>query len=224
MEQLSKEENAFIRPSPSEGTLGGVHRKTRETILLCEAAGFDIILIETIGVGQSEVIVRTMVDMFLMLTITGGGDELQGMKKGMMELADAIIITKSDGDNKKKAIKTMHEYNQILRFLKPITPGWETKACTCSSLSGEGILEIWNTVKRFMETTKMSGVFFERRKMQLQDWLHSSIRAQLYDNFFQNEAIKEQLPAVYQEIFAGKIPISEAVEQVLKLYFNNIQI
>ena len=134
MEELSRNPRAFIRPSPSGGKLGGVHRKTRETMLLCEAAGFDVILIETVGVGQSEVIVRDMVDFFMLLVLTGAGDELQGMKKGIMELADAIIVNKADGDNLTPALRTKAEYNRILHFLQPITKGWLAKAYTCSAI------------------------------------------------------------------------------------------
>lgn len=220
MEQLSREENAFIRPSPSGGNLGGVHRKTRETILLCEAAGFDMILVETVGVGQSEVDVRTMVDMFLMLTITGAGDDLQGMKKGIMELVDAIIVTKADGDNKEKALKTRNEYNQILRLLKQATDGWRTKAVACSSITGEGINEIWELITKFFADTKKSGVFYTRRREQTIDWLMTSIKERLEQSFFQHELVKEQLPIVKRNVEKGKLPVSIAVENLLSAYFN----
>lgn len=221
MAQLSREENAFIRPSPSGGTLGGVHRKTRETILLCEAAGYDMILVETVGVGQSEVVVRTMVDMFLMLTITGAGDDLQGMKKGMMELVDAIIVTKADGDNKEKAIKTRNEYNQILRLLKAATEGWQTKAVACSSITGEGISDVWELILDFFNSTKKSGVFYIRRKKQTTDWLLTSIRERLEQTFFQNEQIKKRLPVVQRNVETGRLPVSIAVENLLADFFNN---
>lgn len=221
MAQLSREENAFIRPSPSGGTLGGVHRKTRETILLCEAAGYDMILVETVGVGQSEVVVRTMVDMFLMLTITGAGDDLQGMKKGMMELVDAIIVTKADGDNKEKAIKTRNEYNQILRLLKAATEGWQTKAVACSSVTGEGISDVWELILDFFNSTKKSGVFYIRRKKQTTDWLLTSIRERLEQTFFQNEQIKKRLPVVQRNVETGRLPVSIAVENLLADFFNN---
>lgn len=221
MAQLSREENAFIRPSPSGGTLGGVHRKTRETILLCEAAGYDMILVETVGVGQSEVVVRTMVDMFLMLTITGAGDDLQGMKKGMMELVDAIIVTKADGDNKEKAIKTRNEYNQILRLLKAATEGWQTKTVACSSITGEGISDVWELILDFFNSTKKSGVFYIRRKKQTTDWLLTSIRERLEQTFFQNEQIKNRLPVVQRNVETGRLPVSIAVENLLADFFNN---
>lgn len=221
METLAKHPNAFIRPTPSGGTLGGVHRKTRETILLCEAAGYEIILIETVGVGQSEGIVRTMVDFFIMLAITGAGDELQGMKKGLMELVDCIIVTKADGDNKEKAIQTKNEYNQILRFLKPVTKGWQTKVYTCSAYTGEGIETIINLIHQFEAETKQSGVFFERRKTQTKDWLHSAIIEELQMAFFQNPNVQKHLPAIQDEVMNGKLPVSIAVERLIQMFFKN---
>lgn len=188
--------------------------------MLCEAAGFDVILVETIGVGQSEVVVRTMVDMFFMLTITGAGDDLQGMKKGMMELVDGIIITKADGANKENAIRTRNEYSQILRFLRPATEGWQTKAYTCSSITGEGILDIWHVVQQFVKITIQSGIFFERRRKQTNDWLMTSIVEKLQQSFFQNEVIKEMLPVIQQDVEHGRLPVSAAVEQLMKLYLN----
>ena len=146
MEQLAKEPNAFIRPSPAGGTLGGVTRKSRETMLLAEAAGYDIILVETVGVGQSETTVRSMVDFFLVVVLTGAGDDLQGVKKGVIELADAILVNKADGDNLQKALLTRADYEQILHYLMPATEGWTTKAYTCSAYTGEGIQEIWDVV------------------------------------------------------------------------------
>ena len=143
MEELARHPNAFIRPSPSAGTLGGVHKKSRETMLLCEAAGYDVILVETVGVGQSETIVRGMVDFFLLLALTGAGDELQGMKKGIMELADAIVVNKADGANEKLAKKTVAEYKQILHFLAPSTPNWTTPALAVSSLYKTGLDTVW---------------------------------------------------------------------------------
>jgi LAO/AO transport system kinase len=164
MENLAKQPNAFIRPSPSGGTLGGLTRKSRETLLLCEAAGYDVILVETVGVGQSETTVRSMVDFFLLIVITGAGDELQGMKKGVMELADAVLVNKADGGNELKAQGTRVEYDRILHYLRPATEGWVTHAHTCSSTTGKGINEIWGVIMKFMETVKESGIFAERRK------------------------------------------------------------
>lgn len=218
MEQLSRNPLAFIRPSPSAGKLGGVHRKTRETMLLCESAGFDVILVETVGVGQSEVIVREMVDFFMLLTLTGAGDELQGMKKGIMELADAVIVNKADGSNKVLAQKTKAEYNRILHFLQPATKGWQTKAYTCSSVFGEGIPEIWNVIKTFENTVKTSGVFEERRRLQTKQWIHSMILDQLQFSFFYHPDIKPLLPKIENEVIAGNRTVTSAVEELFNVY------
>lgn len=184
MEKLSRNPSAFIRPSPSSGKLGGVHRKTRETIVLCEAYGFDVIIIETVGVGQSEVMVRDMVDFFALLVLTGAGDDLQGMKKGIIEQADAIIVNKADGHNIQKANITKDEYNRILHLLPPATKGWSTKAYTCSSLNGEGIKRIWNVMKSFENYVKETNIFEERRRMQMKEWMNVLIQDQLQFNFF----------------------------------------
>ncbi|EDL64584.1 methylmalonyl Co-A mutase-associated GTPase MeaB [Bacillus sp. SG-1] len=218
MENLSRNQNAFVRPSPSGGVLGGVHRKTRETMLLCEAAGYDIILVETVGVGQSEVIVRGMVDFFMLLVITGAGDELQGMKKGIMELADLIVVNKADGDNLPAARKTMREYNGILHFLQPATKGWETQALTCSALQGNGIQEIWNTVMRFEREAKESGVFEERRKSQTKEWLHSMISDRVLNSFFHHPDIKSRFPEIESEVISGNKTASQAVDILMDLF------
>jgi LAO/AO transport system kinase len=218
MERLSRNPRAFIRPSPSGGKLGGVHRKTRETMLLCESAGFDVILIETVGVGQSEVIVRDMVDFFMLLVLTGAGDELQGMKKGIMELADAVIINKADGDNLIKAAKTRHEYGRILHFLQPATKGWVTKSLTCSSLQGNGISDIWELITEFEHSTKQSGVFADRRRRQTKEWIHSMIMDQLQFSFFHHSAVKTLLPKIENEVISGSRPVAAAVDELFKAY------
>ncbi|RIW33617.1 methylmalonyl Co-A mutase-associated GTPase MeaB [Bacillus salacetis] len=218
MENLSRNPGAFVRPSPSGGVLGGVHRKTRETMLLCEAAGYDIILVETVGVGQSEVIVRGMVDFFMLLVITGAGDELQGMKKGIMELADLIVVNKADGDNFHAAQKTRREYKGILHFLQPATKGWETQALTCSALRSTGIEEIWNTISLFEKITKDSGVFDERRRSQTKEWLHSMISDRVLNHFFQDPVIKSSFPDIESSVIAGSQTASQAVEKLMNLY------
>ena len=218
METLARHPRAFIRPSPSGGALGGVHRKTRETMMLCEAAGYDIILVETVGVGQSEFVVRGMVDFFLMLVLTGAGDELQGMKRGIMELTDAIVINKADGDNKPKALAAQKEYNQFLHYLRPATPGWETKAYTCSALLGEGIEEIWNVIEKFVETTKQSGVFDMRRRHQQKDWIYSMIKDYLETSFFSHPAVKEKLPVIENKVISGTQSVTSAVRELIKIY------
>ncbi|WP_077213909.1 methylmalonyl Co-A mutase-associated GTPase MeaB [Bacillus dakarensis] len=223
MEQLSRNPRAFIRPSPSGGKLGGVHRKTRETMLLCEAAGFDVILIETVGVGQSEVIVRDMVDFFMLLVLTGAGDELQGMKKGIMELADGVFVNKADGENKRNAEKTKAEYNRILHFLQPATKGWQTKAYTCSALTLEGIDHVWEVIKSFEEGTKGTGIFDERRRRQTKEWMTSMIIDQLQVNFFHHPVVKEQLPKYENEVIAGGRTVTSAVELLFQQYYQSKQ-
>nr|WP_078379809.1 methylmalonyl Co-A mutase-associated GTPase MeaB [Sutcliffiella halmapala] len=218
MEQLARHPQAFIRPSPSSGTLGGVHRKTRESILLCEAAGYDVILVETVGVGQSEAIVRDMVDFFLLLVLTGAGDELQGMKKGIMELVDAVVVNKADGDNKAKAMKTAEEYKQILHFLQAATKGWETQAFTCSALHNVGIDKTWDVITDFLETTKASEEFYERRNEQKKTWLYTSLKHQLEMLFFHNSSIKKQLPEIEKQIKEDQVSVSIAVNQLMEMY------
>ncbi|WP_339254894.1 methylmalonyl Co-A mutase-associated GTPase MeaB [Sporosarcina sp. FSL W8-0480] len=214
METLARHKNAFIRPSPSSGTLGGVHRKTRETMLLCEAAGYDIILIETVGVGQSETVVRGMVDFFMLLVLTGAGDELQGMKKGIMELADAIIVHKADGDNLKLAKKTVREYSQLLHFLQPATPGWTTTAMLVSSLQNTGLDQAWETITNFQKEMMASGVWNERRQIQTKDWFHSMIRDRLIDNFFSEKGKKELVTDLEGQLLSGDITVANAVDRI----------
>lgn len=221
MEQLSRNPRAFIRPSPTAGKLGGVHRKTREAMLICEAAGFDVILIETVGVGQSEVIIRDMVDFFMLLVLTGAGDELQGMKKGIMELADAVLVHKADGANKVKAEQTRKEYGRILHFLQPATKGWSSKAYTCSSLTGEGIKEIWEVIRDFEAKGKSSGVFSERRKGQQRDWIYSLITDQLHYSFFHHPEVKIKLPQLENEVMAGEKTAASAVEILFHTFFSD---
>ncbi|MFC6039944.1 methylmalonyl Co-A mutase-associated GTPase MeaB [Paenisporosarcina macmurdoensis] len=214
MEELVRHENAFIRPSPTAGTLGGVHKKTRENMLLCEAAGYDVILIETVGVGQSETIVRGMVDFFMLLVLTGAGDELQGMKKGIMELADLLVVHKADGDNAKMSKKTAAEYEQILHFLQPATPGWTTKAMPVSSIEHIGINEVWQIIRKFKETLITSGVFEDRRQSQTKDWFHTMITDRLMDNFYELPDTKSQVKLLEHEILQGDMTVSQAVENL----------
>ncbi|WP_312471871.1 methylmalonyl Co-A mutase-associated GTPase MeaB [Neobacillus sp.] len=220
MEKLARNPRAFIRPSPTAGKLGGVHRKTRESMLICEAAGFDVILIETVGVGQSEVIIRDMVDFFMLLVLTGAGDELQGMKKGIMELADAILVHKADGENKPKATQTRNEYNRILHFLQPATKGWETKAYTCSSRTQEGISEIWRVIQSFEQTGKTSGVFDNRRKIQAREWLYSMITDQLQFYFYHHNGVKSALPKLENEVIAGETTVAVAVATLFNTFLS----
>ena len=218
MEKLSADRNAFIRPSPSEGTLGGVHRKTRESMLLCEAAGYDVILIETVGVGQSEAIVRDMADLFMLLVLTGAGDELQGMKKGIMELTDLIVVNKADGENKTKAMATRQEYNRFLHMLQPATPGWTTEAYTCSSIENDGVSEVWGVIEEFVKHVKQTGIFQDRRKMQTKKWMKDSLTHQLNLAFYRDEQVKERIPSLESEVMEGKMTVSAAVMEALEIF------
>jgi LAO/AO transport system kinase len=218
MENLAKEKNCFIRPSPSSGTLGGVTRKSRETITVCEAAGFDIILIETVGVGQSEVTVRSMVDFFLLVLIAGGGDELQGIKRGIMELVDAILINKADGDNEKKAKIAQVDYNNALHYLQPATKGWHSQAFTGSALTGKGIPELWDVIKKFEKTIKQSEIFEQRRKDQSVEWVLRMIEDTLKDEFYNNEKVQNAITSVKEEITQDKITPTLAAEKLIDIF------
>lgn len=216
MEQLSRHANAFVRPSPSAGTLGGVHKKTRETMLLCEAAGYDVILIETVGVGQSETYVRGMVDFFLLLVLTGAGDELQGMKKGIMELADGIIVHKCDGDNVQKAKKTVREYKQILHFLQPSTPGWMSTALPVSSHEKYGLSEVWDMICQFEKIVKESAYWDKRRNEQTSEWFKTMITDHLIDSFFNDSNRKIQLKELEAAILEGKMTVTQGVNKLFE--------
>ncbi len=214
MEELAKHPNAFIRPSPSAGTLGGVHKKSRETMLLCEAAGYDVILVETVGVGQSETIVRGMVDFFMLLALTGAGDELQGMKKGIMELADAIVVNKADGTNKSLAEKTAAEYKQILHFLAPATPHWVTPALSVSSLYKTGLNDVWKTILQFETEMKNKKTWEKRRTEQTVEWFKTMIVDRLYEDFFSATERKETMLGLEDKVREGSITVSQAVEEL----------
>ena len=218
MQTLSREPNCFIRPSPSGGTLGGVARKSRETMLLCEAAGCDVILVETVGVGQSETTVRDMVDFFMLVVLTGAGDELQGIKKGIMELADAIVVNKADGDNLTKAQVTCGEYERMVEFVRPATEGWKTHAYCCSALKKTGLLELWAVMRKFEKVTKKSGAFQNRRQRQVLSWVHSMINEHLHNPFFEDPLIKSRMPDVRAAVLAGVISPSQAVSELIKLF------
>jgi len=218
METLATNKHAFIRPTPSRGQLGGVGRNTRETILLCEAAGYNIILIETVGVGQSEGIVRSMVDCFLLLVLTGAGDDLQTIKKGVIELSDIIVVNKADGNNKPKAQVTAKDYNRILHYFTPMTPGWTPKAVTASSLHKDDIDIIWDLIQAFIEDTKSSGFFDKRRQEQKKEWMYFAIKDYLEIDFFANKKIKGYLPRVEKNVIDGIQPVTLAVKELVDLY------
>ena len=221
MEELAKHSNAFIRPSPSGGTLGGVHGKTREAILLCEAAGFDVIVVETVGVGQSEYVVRDMVDFFMLLVLTGAGDELQGIKKGILEFADAVVINKADGINKPLAEQARREYDGFLHTIKPSTKGWDSKAYTCSALEKEGIDELWKEIIFFQSSTKASGVWAERRRVQIKQWVHTLIVGELNRYFYAHPYVQAHLNEWEQRAMDGLVTPIEAAEVLCRSVFQN---
>jgi LAO/AO transport system kinase len=221
MEKLSVEENAFIRPSPSGGTLGGVARKTRETMLVCEAAEFDVIIVETVGVGQSETTVASMVDFFLVLMLSGAGDELQGIKRGVLELADAIAITKADTDNIEKAEKAAKIYETALHMLQPTSPNWDPPVLTCSALEMTGIVEIWQTVIRYHKKFAASGELEQKRQKQALDWLWSLIEEGLRERFDTNPEIKKRLHRIARAVEKGETSPTLAADELLFFLDNN---
>lgn len=218
MGTLSRRSEAFIRPSPAGGTLGGVARKSRETMLMCEAAGYDIILIETVGVGQSETTVRSMVDFFMLVVLTGAGDDLQGIKKGIMELADAIVINKADGDNLLKAKVARAEYERMIEFIRPATEGWPTHAYLASAYTKMGLPELWTVIQAFKKQTTESGVFQKRRDGQLLDWMHSMIDEHLHNLFFEDRVITGRMPEVKTAVLDGTISPTQAVKELIGMF------
>jgi LAO/AO transport system kinase len=214
MEKLSRHPSAYIRPSPSGGALGGVTRKTRETITLCEAAGYDVILVETVGVGQSEIAVRSMTDFFLLLALTGAGDELQGIKKGIVEMADGMAVTKADGDNVTAAEKLKLELAQVLHFLTPATSGWQPEVLTCSALQGNGIADVWKLVERFRAEMTASGEWAARRLGQVQEGLVEFAREQVLAGMMQSEVVREDLGRFGAEVAEGKMTLRAAASRI----------
>lgn len=221
MEMLSREESCFIRPSPSGGTLGGVARKSRESILLCEAAGYDVVLVETVGVGQSETTVRSMVDFFLVLMLAGAGDELQGIKKGIIELADALLITKADGDNKQHAEAARIEFTRVLHYLSSPTPGWRPEVLTCSSTEGRGVAEAWDVAERFHQAALESGFFEQHRHSQTLDWMREILQQELWHAFLRDPTMTLKRPEVERAVLEGRLSAAAAVRQLLKDYKEN---
>jgi LAO/AO transport system kinase len=218
MAKLSVEENAFIRPSPSAGTLGGVARKTRETILLCEAAGFDTILIETVGVGQSETTVHSMVDFFLVLMLPGAGDELQGIKRGIMEMADMIVLNKSDDHTKEKISLAERILQNALHFFPPNDSGWIPKVQHCSSVSLAGIKEVWNVITEYKQFTSANGYFEQNRKHQAKFWLYETINSELLRSFSTDKRIHARMKILEQHVLSNKISPFIAAQELLNIY------
>jgi LAO/AO transport system kinase len=218
MEDLSIDPNAYIRPSPSAGSLGGVARKTREIIMLCEAAGFNHIFIETVGVGQSETAVHSMVDFFLLLMLAGAGDELQGIKRGIMEMADVITINKADGNNIEKAGLARVQYMNALHLFPSTDSGWKPKVLTCSAYMKTGISEIWETIDEYLALVKSNGYFQHKRNEQSKFWMYETINEQLRNNFYQNEQIKTLMEESEKKVLKEEISSFVAAKKLLDLY------
>jgi len=217
MEELVKKKNAYIRPSASSDTLGGVARKTRETIILCEAAGFDVILIETVGVGQSETAVHSMSDFFLLLKLAGAGDELQGIKRGIMEMADTIVINKADGENLKPAKLARNEFNRALHLYPPKTNGWTTKTLLSSSIENRGITEIWETISEYFDIVKANNYFQTKRRAQNKYWLLQTVEDNLKSQFYNNPKVKVTLEKQLKLLDENRTTPFEAAEKLLRL-------
>jgi LAO/AO transport system kinase len=222
MGALSADENAFIRPSPTGGSLGGVARKTRETILLCEAAGYDIVFVETVGVGQSEIAVHSMVDFFLLLALTGAGDELQGIKRGIIEMADAIVINKADGPNADRARETRGQYRNALHLFPARSSGWKPKVLTCSALTGKGIGDVWETVREYEQMARDQSTFEQRRREQAQYWMHQTIEDRLRTEFFNHSDVQQALETVEQAVRAGQMSSVAAAERLLQVFSGDL--
>lgn len=219
MEELSAMENVFIRPTPSGNTLGGVARKTRESIFLCETAGYDVILIETVGVGQSETMVHSMVDFFLLLMLSGAGDELQGIKRGIMEMADALLITKADGDNINKSKTARKEYQNAMHLFPPKSNGWIPKAMICSSMLNEGINNVWKTIESFQNTCVLNNSFHEKRQQQDKYWFHESLKEFILDYYLNNDNQQIEIKDFEDKIMKGELTSFQAAENL----FNKIK-
>ena len=218
MNNLSVNDSAFIRPSPSSGTIGGVAKATRETIILCEAAGFDTVLIETVGVGQSEIEVKSMVDFFLLLMLAGAGDELQGIKRGIMEIADGIFINKADGNNVENSKQAIQEYKNALHLFPLNNNGWTPKIASCSAIENKGIADIWDVVESFINHTKTNSWFTTNRKQQAKFWLKHSIDLSLLTLFFSDEKVKTKLRSLENQVINGEISPFKAARQLLAIF------
>ena len=220
MQELSRDENAFIRPSPTSGTLGGVTRVTRETIVLCEAAGFDVILVETVGVGQSEIMVSQMVDFFLALMLPGAGDELQGIKKGILEIADMIAVNKADGEMKNAANRAVMEYQHALDILNPKSANWKPRSLSCSAYTGDGLVAIWETICDYKRLLKDAGEWQEKRKSQQVEWMWAIIRERILSKIETNEKVQSLVPQLELQVAESKLTPALAALEILTIMGN----
>ena len=220
MQELSRDKNAFIRPSPTSGTLGGVTRVTRETIVLCEAAGFDVILVETVGVGQSEIMVSQMVDFFLALMLPGAGDELQGIKKGILEIADMIAVNKADGEMKNAANRAVMEYQHALEILNPKSANWKPRSLSCSAFNGDGLAAIWETICDYKRLLKDAGEWQEKRKSQQVEWMWAIIRERILSKIETNEKVQSLVPQLELQVAESKLTPALAALEILTIIGN----
>lgn len=218
MPYLSTHKNAYVRPTPASGTLGGVARKTRETMLLCEAAGFDTVFIETVGVGQSETAVHSMVDFFLLLMLAGAGDELQGMKRGIMEMADLIVINKAEKENIKRAEKARREYENAISLFPDAPSGWKKKVQTCSAIEETGIRDVWDELMNYKKITTDNGYFESNRKEQAVYWMFETINQQLKDRFYNNPEVKKNLKRIQKDVKGGRLTSLKGAQKLLALF------
>lgn len=221
MMELSRDPDAFIRPSPTGDSLGGVARKTRESVILCEAAGYEVILIETVGVGQSETAVHSMVDFFLLLKLAGAGDELQGIKRGIVEMADGIVINKADGDNLKRAQRARTEFERALQLYPPKPNGWLPKVTTCSALNNEGITELWEIIEEFVSDNRQSGYFDTHRSEQNTNWFLQTVDERLKSSFYQHPDVKKELDLLIKNVGNNEISPFKAADLLLSSYKRN---
>jgi len=217
MEKLAVNDMAFIRPSPSGGSLGGVARKTRESMLICEAAGFDVIIVETVGVGQSETTVASMVDFFLVLQISGAGDELQGIKKGVLEVADAIVVNKADGDNINRAKLAKKQYETALHLVTPSSPNWAPPVMTCSALEEVGLMDVWTTINDHKRIMTASGELEKKRQDQAMSWMWFLVNEGLERWFYQHPEIQKLLPSIKQRVETGTMAPTRAADQLVEI-------
>jgi LAO/AO transport system kinase len=221
MERLAVDPAAFVRPSPAGRSLGGVTRATRETILVCEAAGFDVVLVETVGVGQSETVVAEMVDFFLVLMLSGAGDELQGIKKGVLELADMVAVNKADGDNRTRAELAASDYRAALHLMSPSSPTWTPPVVTCSGLTGDGLDELWHQIEVHRDKLSATGELEARRRGQQVRWMWSMLDDRLRDDLRADPAIRAVLHSVESRVHDGEIPATVAVDEIWQRYLGS---
>jgi len=218
MERLANDPNAFVRPSPAGATLGGVTRTSREVMVVCEAAGYDVVLVETVGVGQSETMVAEMVDFFLVLMLAGAGDELQGIKKGILELADAVAVNKADGDNAERALRAASDYRHALRLTTPASAVWEPPVMTCSALANEGLVEIWEQIQLHHARMDASGELAVKRSGQQLRWMWSMVEENLLADLHADPRVRVAIAEVEPEVRAGRLPAPLAAERILGTY------